>query len=114
LIDITSSEVPTATGIGKPRVRTSAGTTTKPPPTPKKPVSSPTAVATTSTLAARGHAQMNDGRNLMIGPSSSADRDTPASRRLRANITAATMSMSNENAANRTSGATFADSSDPT
>ena len=56
LIEITSSEVPTATGIEKPSTRTSAGTTTKPPPTPKKPVKSPTTVAVRTTAAgARAH-----------------------------------------------------------
>ena len=51
---ITSSEVPTATGIENPRARTRAGTTAKPPPTPKNPVSSPTAVAVTHDLGRAG------------------------------------------------------------
>ena len=42
---MTSNEVPTAAGISKPSASTRAGTMTNPPPTPKKPVSSPTAVA---------------------------------------------------------------------
>ena len=41
LTAITISEVPTASGIEKPSANTSAGTMTKPPPTPKKPVRSP-------------------------------------------------------------------------
>ena len=47
---MTSSEVPTASGIVKPSARTRAGTITKPPPTPKKPVSSPTIVPATVTF----------------------------------------------------------------
>jgi len=66
LIAITSSEVPTATGIVKPSTRTSAGTAAKPPPTPKNPVSRPTAVAVSNTFSARGHAQENAGRSVMI------------------------------------------------
>ena len=56
LIEMTSREVPTATGISKPSASTRAGTMTKPPPTPKKPVSSPTpvAAATTPAVAGRG------------------------------------------------------------
>jgi hypothetical protein len=38
---MTASEVPTASVIGRPSRSTSAGTITKPPPTPKKPVSTP-------------------------------------------------------------------------
>src|SRR5208282_6823254 len=45
LIAMTSSEVPTATGMSKLRASTSAGTMTNPPPTPKKPVSRPAPVA---------------------------------------------------------------------
>src|SRR5271157_2165377 len=45
LIAMTSSEVPTATGMSKLRASTSAGTMTNPPPTPKKLVSRPTPVA---------------------------------------------------------------------
>lgn len=41
---ITSSDVPTASGIGNRNANTSAGTITNPPPTPKKPVRNPTAV----------------------------------------------------------------------
>jgi hypothetical protein len=48
LTEMTSKQVPTAAGISKPRASTSAGTMTKPPPTPKKPVSSPTPVAALS------------------------------------------------------------------
>ena len=69
LIAITSNEVPTATGIVKPSTRTSAGTAAKPPPTPKNPVSRPTADAVMSTFSARDHTQENDGRNVMIGTS---------------------------------------------
>jgi hypothetical protein len=50
LIAITSNDVPAATGISKPRARTRAGTMTKPPPTPKKPVSSPTTLAVATSL----------------------------------------------------------------
>ena len=39
---MTSSEVPIASGIVNPSASTSAGTMTKPPPTPKNPVRSPT------------------------------------------------------------------------
>src|SRR5664280_1095681 len=49
----TSSEVPTAARISKPRTSTRAGTTTNPPPTPKNPVSSPTALAVSPTRPAR-------------------------------------------------------------
>ena len=42
LMATTTSEVPTAIGIGRPRTRTSAGTMTNPPPTPKNPVRKPT------------------------------------------------------------------------
>ena len=52
LTAMTSKEVPTAAGISKPRASTSAGTMTNPPPTPKKPVSSPTPVAAAATLMA--------------------------------------------------------------
>ena len=64
---MTTSEVPAATGIGSPRASTRAGTTRKPPPTPRNPVSSPTTVAVTSTLTARGHWQTKRGVNAMIG-----------------------------------------------
>src|SRR5680860_262683 len=69
LIAITSNEVPTATGIVKPSTSTSAGTAAKPPPTPKNPVSRPTADAVMSTLSARDHARLNDGRSVMMGTS---------------------------------------------
>src|ERR1035441_4177942 len=49
LMAITSRDVPTAVGMSKPRASTSAGTTTKPPPTPKNPVTSPTIVAAITT-----------------------------------------------------------------
>ena len=52
---MTSNDVPAAYRIGTPRASTRAGTTRKPPPTPRNPVSSPTAVAVTSTFRARGH-----------------------------------------------------------
>ena len=42
---ITTSEVPDAVRIGTPSTKTSTGTTTNPPPTPKKPVSRPVAEA---------------------------------------------------------------------
>jgi hypothetical protein len=116
LMAITSSEVPTATGIVKPSARTRAGTTAKPPPTPKNPVSRPTADAVASTFAARGHAQTKRGANDRIGSceesglSGSPDRPW---RRLRANISTATASMSIENAASKTFGATLADIFEP-
>ncbi|MGN6334197.1 MAG: hypothetical protein ACTHOD_21495 [Motilibacteraceae bacterium] len=71
---MTSSEVLTATGIGKPSTMTSAGTMTKPPPTPKNPVSSPTTVAATSTLTAR--------------PASSRGAGLGVSRRTRSSVVA--------------------------
>ncbi len=43
LMAMISSDVPTAARIGRPRTSTSAGTITKPPPTPKKPVMNPVA-----------------------------------------------------------------------
>ena len=48
---MTSSEVPIASGIEKPRASTRAGTMTNPPPTPKNPVRKPTTVPATATLA---------------------------------------------------------------
>ena len=71
---ITSSEVPTATGMENPSARTSAGTTAKPPPTPKNPVSSPTALAVTTTLTARGQSHTKRGVKAMIGSNASSDR----------------------------------------
>src|SRR6266545_1937211 len=47
---ITTRDVPAAVGMSKPRTRTSAGTTTNPPPTPKNPVISPTPVAAAATM----------------------------------------------------------------
>ena len=67
---ITTSEVPAAYSIGSARASTSAGTTRKPPPTPRNPVSRPTAVAVTSTFSARGHWQAKVGLKVMIGSSS--------------------------------------------
>ena len=63
--------------MGSARARTRAGTTRKPPPTPRNPVSSPTTVAVTTTLRARGHWHMKVGLNVMIG-SSSRGRSTGA------------------------------------
>src|SRR5665811_1161810 len=77
LIAITSSEVPTATGIVNPSARTSAGTTTKPPPTPKNPVSSPTAEAVTTTFRTRGQLHVSVGRNCRTGPSSEPASTSP-------------------------------------
>ena len=51
LIVMTSSDVPIASGIVKPSASTSAGTMTKPPPTPKNPVRSPTTVPAAATLS---------------------------------------------------------------
>jgi len=77
---MTSKEVPTAAGISKPRASTSAGTMTNPPPTPKKPVSSPTPVAAATTLRAwravtpprrcRHAAALVPGRSAAAGRSS--------------------------------------------
>ena len=60
LMVITSNDVPTASGIEKRSARTSAGTITNPPPTPKKPVSSPTTVPAkaTRTIVARSRFTM--------------------------------------------------------
>jgi hypothetical protein len=69
-MEITTSEVPAAYRIGRERASTSAGTTRKPPPTPRKPVSRPTTVAVTSTLSAQGHWHAKVGLNVMIGSSS--------------------------------------------
>ena len=71
---MTTSEVPAAYSIGSASASTSAGTTRKPPPTPRKPVSRPTTVAVTSTFSARGHWQAKVGLNVMIGSSSVARR----------------------------------------
>lgn len=46
---MTSSDVPTATGMGRPPSRTSAGTIKNPPPAPTSPVTSPTTTPSTST-----------------------------------------------------------------
>src|ERR1035437_9797943 len=67
LLAITSSEVPTTTGIVNPSASTSAGTTTKPPPTPKNPVNSPTAEAVTTTFRTRGQSQTYVGRSCRTG-----------------------------------------------
>ncbi len=64
-----TSDVPTAYVIGSARASSSAGTTRKPPPTPRKPVSRPTAVAVTSTFRARGQLQPKVGLKVMIGSS---------------------------------------------
>ena len=66
---ITTSEVPAAYAIGRLSASRSAGTTRKPPPTPRNPVSRPTTVAVTSTLRARGHWQAKVGLKVMIGSS---------------------------------------------
>jgi hypothetical protein len=66
---ITTSDVPTAYSIGMARASSRAGTTRKPPPTPRKPVKSPTAVAVTTTLSAWGHWHTNRGPKLMMGSS---------------------------------------------
>jgi hypothetical protein len=47
--EITSSDVPTASAIGNARPSVSAGTITKPPPTPKKPVSRPVSAPAAAT-----------------------------------------------------------------
>src|SRR5450759_799072 len=98
LIAITSSEVPTATGIVNPRARTSAGTTTKPPPTPKNPVSSPTADVSYTTFRTRRQLHASLGRNCRTGPSSepastSPPGSAPRRGRRRKTIIAATTSM---------------------
>ena len=67
---MTTSEVPAAYRMGSASARVRAGTTRNPPPTPRKPVSSPTPVAVTSTLTARGQSHPNPLRNEMIGSSS--------------------------------------------
>ncbi len=69
---MTTREVPAAYSMGRASASTSAGTTRNPPPTPRKPVSSPITVAVTSTLRARGHWQAKVGLKLMIGSSSLA------------------------------------------
>ena len=52
LMVITSKDVPTASDIVNPSANTSAGTITKPPPTPKNPVSRPTSVPAITTFTA--------------------------------------------------------------
>ena len=74
LMAMTSSEVPTAAGISKPRASTSAGTMTNPPPTPKKPVSSPTAVAAATILTARRGPPPASGRAPARRPRPAASR----------------------------------------
>ncbi len=100
-----------ATGISRPRTRVSAGTTTKPPPTPKKPVSRPTAVAVTPMR--RAAARRGAGRAASGDPEAVGDAGGVAavragafsrSRHARTSITAATASISPANAVIRTVG----------
>ena len=49
-IAITTSDVPTAIGMGSPPSRASAGTTRKPPPAPTRPVTRPTTRPSATTL----------------------------------------------------------------
>ena len=84
---ITSSDVPTAIAIGKPSPSVSAGTITKPPPTPKKPVRRPVAApaaptrgrtrrcAETLVAGARG------GRAIPYAAASSSTREADEDRR---------------------------------
>ena len=98
---MTTSEVPAAYRIGTPRARTRAGTTRKPPPTPRKPVSSPTTVAVTSTLSACGQLQMKVGLKVMIGSSRPGRRPSSVRvpRRSRTSMTPPTTSRSAAKAA---------------
>ena len=54
LMTMTTNDVPIACLAGNLRSRVSAGTTAKPPPTPKRPVRSPTAVAAPASFARAG------------------------------------------------------------
>lgn len=66
--------VPTASGIGRPPSRASAGTMRKPPPTPTRPVTSPTAApcAASSHQAGRGAAPTAWGRPRNMNPAASS------------------------------------------
>src|ERR1019366_6444932 len=98
---ITARDVPAAVGMSKPRTRTSAGTTTKPPPTPKNPVISPTPVAAAAT------------RIVCRAPVLTTARLGWAWPRRRSSMTTATTSMSRPNPASSTLAGTAALASDP-
>ncbi len=67
---MTTSDVPTATGIGSPASSASAGTTRKPPPAPTSPVTRPTASPSSTILLADGS---------RVGPSSAGAPRRPRS-----------------------------------
>ena len=116
---MTTSEVPAAYSMGRLRATSRAGTTRKPPPTPRKPVSRPTAVAVTSTLSARGHWQAKVGLKVMIGSSSSAGAATvpavpaPRPRHWRTASRVPTTSISTAKAPSSTASGTAAEARAP-
>jgi hypothetical protein len=113
LIAMTSSEVPTATGIGKDRASTRAGTRAKPPPTPKNPVSRPTAVAVATNVATRGQSHRK-GWKAIRGACAAFVRTAAGCRcRERLTISVATISMSAANPVSSTAGRTCPDAADP-
>ena len=118
LTAMTISDVPTASGIEKPSASTSAGTMTKPPPTPKNPVSRPmndpasttlTAVARSSRIAvpAGGSASRRSG----VAAAAPAERTAGAAacffRRRHMAYAATSISIENANSSTSASTASF-------
>ena len=79
LIEMIRSEVPTAWGIGNASSKVSAGTITKPPPTPKRPVKKPTTVPATTNFTTVGASRRRSRpRRTAVPPGPTGGRGSPS------------------------------------
>ena len=105
---MTSSEVPEASFIGKPRASTSIGTTMNPPPTPKKPVRKPVKVAAAATTSSPRRAEALSFS--LPPPSSGLFRE----RSPRTSMTTPTTASITQNSVRRRVPSTATEARDPT